>query len=108
MAVVTSASKVPVVWVLLLLAGLVSATLGAVTAAVTVAPAAVMVTVTATDWVAPGARVTAPCGTLTPLTRITGVKVTVVEPLLLRVTVAVTVEPGVPAGIGLTRTAGSA
>jgi hypothetical protein len=76
--------------------------------AVTVAPVVVSGTVIGALCVlCPGASVTAARVVVTPLTTTTGVKVTVVLPLLLKVTVVVTVVPGLPEGIGLTCTPGS-
>jgi len=106
--VVTSASSTPLTWVLVLFALLLSATLGAVTLAVTVPPVAVRTTLMgALVAVWPGASVTGAKVLVTPLTTICGVKVTVALPLFDRVTVVVTVLPGVPLGIGLTTTPGS-
>ena len=90
-----------------LLAGLLSGTLGAVTLAVTVAPVVVSGTVIGALWVWPGASVTGASVVVTPLITTTGVNVTVVLPLLERVTVVVTVVPGLPEGIGFTSTPGS-
>ena len=56
----------------------------------------------------PGASVTGARLVTTPLITTCGVKVTVALPLLLRVSVVVTVVPGLPEGIGLTATPGSA
>ncbi len=106
--VVTSARITPLTWVLVLFALLLSATLGAVTLAVTVPPLAVRTTlIGALVAVCPGASVTGARVLVTPLTTSCGVKVTVALPLLDRVTVVVTVLPGVPLGIGLTTTPGS-
>jgi hypothetical protein len=68
-----------------LLAGLLSGTLGAVTLAVTVAPVVVSGTVIGALCVlCPGASVTGASVVVTPLTTTTGVKVTVALPLLLK------------------------
>ena len=56
----------------------------------------------------PGASVTFASVVVTPLITTTGVKVTVVLPLLLKLTVVVTVLPTAPEGIGCTSTPGSA
>ncbi|WP_310566994.1 hypothetical protein, partial [Hydrogenophaga sp.] len=103
-----SLSRPVPVSVSLLFVLLLSGTLGAVTLAVTVAPVAVSGTVIGALLVLwPGASVTLVNVVLTPLTTTTGVKVTVVLPLLLKVTVVVTVLPTAPAGMGWTFTPGS-
>ena len=84
----------PMTPVAVLLAVFVSGKLVVPTPAVTVAPAAVTVTMTTVLVDAPGASVMV-LVVVTPLTTVVCVKVVVLEPRLVKVTVALTVRPGV-------------
>jgi len=107
-AVVTSANSATPTWVLVLLALLLSGTVGAVTLAVTVEPVAVTGTVMgAVVLLWAGARVTGARLLATPLITTCGVKVTVAAPLLDSTTVVVTLLPDTPEGMALTNTPGS-